>query len=319
LDRAAADKETAVLKVLGAGLQQSFLRYKRLPGVATNDWAQMIAASSGYQLSDVLTNGRGASRVYLIDPNIRVGTNNSITLPFNQTSNGVSTLTLTNVRVMLLSSISQALPVSSGSNNTFDTIWSTADGSVPAGWPASWNNRGDDLKIQRISLTPSFKRLILNNSFNAPSALYSIDGSTPALVSSNTFDRWFIEGTVLSLFSSTNGVPDANQILTRDTTFTMPSGGTNWTGNILGWPGSGGGSGSSTNLDIIVKLYMSTAENPYTHSTPMQGFNVITNFMARYNAWASSGFPSSGAAHTAVRAAETALELKLDSLASEKP
>lgn len=288
LDRLAAGKETTVLKALAQGLQQGVVVGKRVPTTTGNDWAQVIAANAGYQVSEVLTNACRLPRACLIDPNLQIGTVTAGTLPFTQTSNGVSALPA-NPRFMILSSLAGALPVSSGTNSTFDTIWNTPDGAVPAGWPSSWADRGADLRIQRITLTPSFKRLILNNSANSTNAKYSIDGSVPKVVPSNGFDAYFVENSLLSLYSNTSNIPDATQVLIRDTTFTYAN--SNWSGNILGWPGLGSGGGD--NLDVIIKLFMSSPANPWPNpdAYPAQAFTAMTNYVAKYTVWATNGFP----------------------------
>src|SRR6266511_5640380 len=65
------------------------------------------------------------------DPGLRIGpTNTSQLLPYTQSTNGSAPPL--NPRLMILSSLAQALPVSSGTNSAFQTIWNTADGAVPS-------------------------------------------------------------------------------------------------------------------------------------------------------------------------------------------
>src|SRR5688572_23756458 len=52
LDRLAAEKETAILKKFAQALEQSVKTNKRIPATVGNDWAQVLAASAGFQVSD---------------------------------------------------------------------------------------------------------------------------------------------------------------------------------------------------------------------------------------------------------------------------
>src|SRR5205814_2149402 len=102
-------------------------------------------------------------RAFLADPNLWIASANG-QLPYTQTIAGTGTnvggmnLPGLNLRLMILSSLSLSLPATID----FNTTWATAEGSVPPGWPAAWSNRGDDLRIQRLDLTPLFHRVILN-------------------------------------------------------------------------------------------------------------------------------------------------------------
>jgi hypothetical protein len=62
--------------------------------------------------SAISTNSRRYARAFLIDPNLRVGTNGGAPLPYVQDANG--SINPVSARVMIVSSLAQALPVSSG-------------------------------------------------------------------------------------------------------------------------------------------------------------------------------------------------------------
>src|SRR5262245_23178464 len=73
LDRVAADQERVALKTLGDALQRSILRHRYVPGAG--DWSAAIAAEAGLNTSAVTVNARNRTRYFLIDPNLRLGTN----------------------------------------------------------------------------------------------------------------------------------------------------------------------------------------------------------------------------------------------------
>lgn len=308
LDRAASQSEAGTLKRLSDGLRGSILQNRSIPDQTL--WAPSIAASVGMQTSDVLTNARNVARVYLIDPNLRIGpSSTSRLLPYVQSTNGSATPV--NARVMILSSLAQVLPVGSGTNSAFDTIWNTADGAVPGDAAWSGYKRGDDLKIQRVNLAPLFCQLFLNNSTNNPTCGLTFDSVTN-IITSNTFSGFYLTGTVLGLYWTNTLV--AQQVLTRDCGFTFDV--TGWHGSLLNAPtlsgGGGGGSGSFSNLDFIIPLFLSTANNPRSGQSPLNVFTALTNYMTTYKAWANAGFPAAGPTFDAVNKSGSGSEAVLD-------
>jgi type II secretory pathway pseudopilin PulG len=308
LDYAAGQSEVSALKRLGDGLRAGILKNRAIPDQSS--WAQVIAPTVGLQTDDVLKNPRNVARVYLIDPALRIGpTNTSRLLAYTQSTNGSAAPV--NARVMILSSLAQALPVSSGTNAAFDTIWNTADGAVPGDSAWSGYKRGDDLKIQRVNLAPVFHQLFLNNSTDSNCGV-TFDGATNA-ITANAFSGHYLEGTVLSLYWTNTLV--AQQVLTRDCGFTFDV--TGWHGSLLNAPtlnggGGGGGSGSFSNLDFIIPLFLATTNNPRSGESPLQVFTAMTNYMSTYKAWANAGFSASGPTFDAVMKSGTGSANVLD-------
>src|SRR6185295_14296325 len=115
-----------------------------------------------------------------------IGTANG-TLPYTQTNSGsLVEPACSSWRLMIVSSLDpgKSIPVSSGVSDatSFNNLWNAADGTVPAGWPGSWLNHGDDLKIQRINLASLFKRLILTNCDSPSSGIFAMDDNTPGSI-----------------------------------------------------------------------------------------------------------------------------------------
>jgi len=223
MDRIAGDQESAALKSFSDSLQQSIMRKRYVP--SATDWATNIATELGVDVSNVTTNARRQPRFFLVDPALRIG-NSSSGLPYTQanwvTTNLSGSLCTNNSalvpalspRVMMLSSIGRVVPgsITNGipSSANFNAIWdwSDAGGALPAtsfawtGWPHS-----DDLKVQRVSLSPLFVRLLLTTNIS-DRAYFSIDSTnwsdryavTNYVVASLGRDGYFIKNSVLFLY-----------------------------------------------------------------------------------------------------------------------
>src|ERR1051326_8370898 len=161
MDKTAGDSESAALKSIGDAFQQSILRTRYIPSEA--DWATAVATEWGVDTAAVTINARRQPRFFLIDPNLSIA---GAGLPYRQTNSGAVNFP-SSPRVMILSSVGNPLPagivsgVATAAN--FTNIWNAADGAVPAGAPAfsGWAGGGDDLKVQRVDLSPLFVRLQL--------------------------------------------------------------------------------------------------------------------------------------------------------------
>ena len=111
---------------------------------ATPNWTTQLSSYADLNPTALLTNKRNHNRVYIVDPAAPGGR-----------------------RALILSSMRAGLNLPAATNiNTaarFDTIWQTADGTVPpssswSGWNAWANtaNAGDYLVIERINLAPVY-------------------------------------------------------------------------------------------------------------------------------------------------------------------
>ena len=234
MDRIAGEQENVALKSVSDALQQSILRNRYIP--SESDWTANIATELGVDVANVATNSRRQPRFLLIDPALSIGTNSS-PLPYNQT-NWVSGSVVTNnagvivpplsPRLLILSSISRTFPtnVVSGvaSPTNFNAIWDRNDAgnALPAtsfawtGWPD-----GDDLKIQRVNLSPLFVHLVLTTNVSE-TAYYSINSTNTSdkyNVPTPGRDGYFIKNSVLVLYVVGRTNIDSQQILTRDTSF----------------------------------------------------------------------------------------------------
>ena len=141
IDHAAWERETSDLNTIADSYIQSSLRNKTIPG--TNTWASSVASYMSVPVTGITNTPRGLARAFLIDPNLRVGTNAGSGLPYTQDINGSTNPA--NARVIFLSSLSRALPVASGSPSAteFNAIWDTPENGKPstATW-TSWAGKG---------------------------------------------------------------------------------------------------------------------------------------------------------------------------------
>jgi len=325
MDKTSGDQESAALKSLGDALQRSIMRYPHyIPSEA--DWASTVAIELGTDITSVTNSPRRQPRVFLIDPALQIGLNGR-GLPYSQTSAGSvvtngsgAVIPPVSPRVMILSSIGRALPAGlvSGvaSDANFTNIWNSADGTVPpAPVFSGWAGGVDDLKVQRIDLSPLFVELQLTRNVSSCCPSYSIDldSLNSSISVSGSISDWpgyFIQNSILYLYNDPahplpgGGYLDSQQILIRNNSFIYDQ-------NV--WRGSIGGEGLLAGLDIasVVDRYMAAYPNVNAQYRTNQQAVVVQsmiNFMDRYNDWAAAGFPTNSApTYAAVTNAQVAM------------
>jgi len=107
IDRSAWTKETTDLNSIADSYMQYILRNKTIPG--TNTWASSVANQMSLPVSAITTNSRRYARAFLVDPSLSIG---GAGLPYTQTTNGA--VKPVSARVMIVSSLGRALPISTG-------------------------------------------------------------------------------------------------------------------------------------------------------------------------------------------------------------
>ncbi|MFT5467006.1 MAG: prepilin-type N-terminal cleavage/methylation domain-containing protein [Verrucomicrobiales bacterium] len=278
IERTMAAHERDELAILAQGLKDSILKTKRIPDVT--EWVAAASAEVGWPEIDVLVNDWRSSRVYLIDPALRVGPVDG-QLPYEQTSSG--SIKPESPRILILSSLdpTKALPVSSGTPDAavFDTIWDTNEGAVPEGWIGRWVDAGDDLKIQRIHLGSLFHRVILN-SYTIPRGFCSIDEGTSSSVPASGVSAWFLEGTLLTLFDSSS-VAETREIIDRPASFTYESG--NWNGRIFR-----GSEAQDDSIYLANELLLMSPPNGA--ALPSDVGDAMSRFFTSYTTWDAADF-----------------------------
>jgi type II secretory pathway pseudopilin PulG len=323
LDIASANLESTNLSTYASSLLKSVTRNRSVPTAA--NVASAIATELGMDLKDVSTNARNNLRLFVYDPDLWIGTNKAgqgyvqtvagaaLKDP-NDATLGVG-LRPVHPRLVICSSLGANLPDLSGlSVNDFAIIWGTPAGTVPnvaAFGSGSWGGTtgGDDLRIQRLDLSPLFVHLVLYN-YNYPAPTpgqYCIDSDrvgtlTNAVPSSNLYpnpngiDSYFLQGTVLRLLKSTaaGGKVDADQVLSRDTSFAYVQ--DVWRSSInLGGAVDPRAAMMGSALWAAASMFMGSPynTNAVNGAIPPVIVNDMSMFMTNYVNWANAGFPVS--------------------------
>lgn len=300
VDRLTRRDEEARLKAMGVGYQQAAMRNRVISGAP--DWAQGIGLQIGWRTEDVLTNGRGGARVFLIDPLLRIGTGAASVLPFTQDWRG--SLPPVSARILLISSLGEALPagLSNGvaANSTaFEAIWGADTETVPAGW--TWTGRGSDLCVQRISLAPLFTSVVLNN-FDTAAGRFGVDTGQTNLMTSTVFSTWYLRGTVLRLHGN-DGLLQSSEVAQDSISYVYEN--TKWRGRAFMSMGAKRLAGQD--LQDAMDLFLAAPWNSNAKFGTKQADAVaaLSGYMSQYLAWATAGFPYTTALVKPVKDAQT--------------
>lgn len=283
MDQSAWTRETADMNAIATSYSQCSLRNKSIPGHGT--WATAVASDLSLPVSAITSNPRGLARAFLVDPNLSIGSGGGV-LPYTQTAGGADKPV--SARVILVSSLAQALPVSSGvpSSTEFNALWATADGAKPVSetW-TPWSGSGADLCIKKINLESLFYNLILINHDTANLATYSIDSTSTSTVAVGGlgWNRYYFAGSVVGLHSP-NGAVQTKYLLQRDISFVFEGG--FWNGMI------GGGQSVNALADMFAaqaSVFYNSANNPLAQSggTVYSALVAMYTFMFNYTLWAN--------------------------------
>lgn len=337
-DRLVAQQEAATLSSFANAFQQAVLTSRRIPDQTT--WYSVIATNMGVSINDVLYNVRQQAhqqaRVFLIDPSLQVGLGSSPSgLPYVQTNfiSGTpgSPMLPVSPRVMIVSSLGKALPMSSGVFSSgypadFANLWNAADGTVPsAGAWSGWTGSPADVIVQRINLAPLFVRLVLGNynpSSTASQGYYTVDPLSGAVPTPVTYvDGYFIRSTVLALYNGALAANlDTQLVLNQDSSFVFEQG--IWRNTLLA---PAGGTAGSTG-DLVQQFLNATpnvyAAYPYTN---LQQIMIVTNmlsYMSNYVNWAaatSSNFNKGSSFYSTLQTVHNSLVASMQGLYATTP
>jgi prepilin-type N-terminal cleavage/methylation domain-containing protein len=308
MDQTARDRDAAELAGMANALQKAILRTGQIPG--SNTLVTFLAGELAVTSNKVALGVRGVPRRFLIDPNFWI-TNG---LPFTQSAapNGTGTningvdVPGQNLRVMFISSLAMALPAPID----FNTAWATADGAVPMGW--TWSGRAEDLKIQRVDLTPLFHRVILNPIDTNYFGGFAIESASAVSVTNRITNilanAWYLKNTVLRLYdtnsSTATNTLEIKTIVQRDASYVFES--KSWRGQFSGWGTNSISIEGTTDppSSAFTGLANSfTNQNPNVSSgngqaTTVGVMNKFYAYMMSYNLWVKQGFVESGSAGT---------------------
>lgn len=293
LDRIAAQREVATLRTFANVLEGSILRHRTIPNVA--GLAGAVAAEAGVDVASVTENPRRRQRALLMDGGGWLGT---ATLPYAQGAAGLADLPV-NARVMIVSSLGAPLPITSGTATAADfaALWNAPDGTVPASWNSTWNGNPDDVKIQRINLSPLFVNLVLSTYTSSLQGQYKIRDTDNTFYSAPTgtgTNAYYLRGTVLDLYSgpATNAVLNHSAMLDRDISYVFEDG--IWKNSIVGGATYGLGDISGIVAAFLAATNNTRAVLPYPTYSNAQQVVIVDSFiqyMSNYQVWSANDFP----------------------------
>lgn len=276
-DRAAWIKEVNDMTAISNALVLQISRTFTIPG-ATN-WAQSAADWAARPVSQILTNNRGFARLFLYESGGWLAGN----VPYTQGSTG--TVAAANVRIVIVSTIAEALPYTNGAIDTasFNSIWNVAQSAKPSFF-STWTGRGEDLVIQRLNLDSLFHRLVLLNRDPTPSpAAYSINSTNTRLLT-NWTSSYYLDGTVVGLCSYT--LPMYRFVLGGDVSYAFDAG--MWRSTF----GGGGKDNSDTAKAFVAQTsaflsVTNTAAGAARGASSQGSVSAMFAFMYTYSLWAN--------------------------------
>lgn len=293
-------QEIETLSQIAQGLREYVMANRRVPAVST--LPAEVAGTLGWTVERVQQTRGGQNRVFLYDPELRIGSITATNLPYVQTVSGASTLAGT--RLLIVSTAGAPLPAviyNPGTNApvVFNQLWDAPDTrTAPAGW--TWGGEWRDILIQRVNLRPLFARVVLNNQYYR-FGRYSVDNTNaPVALTNSGFSAWFIGRTVLGLHGHGSGPLQSLQVVpspdgaNRDPAYSwFPSyvyeQGV-WRGRLFMYPPPPRRSGND--LQAAYEIFMSGPPNVYKVGSVTQASVTwaMYNFMSNYVVWADSGF-----------------------------
>lgn len=304
IDQAARDRETAEMNGIATALRSAILRTGEIPDSST--LVAVVANEMAVSSNQVALSGRKVPRRFLIDTDLWIGSTNGL-LPYIQSQRPFGTGTNSggvdvpgrNLRLLILSSLSVALPT----NIDFSTAWNTADGAVPPGW--SWAGRADDLKIQRLDLAPLFHRVILNPIDTNKFGSFAIESGTNVSATPNVTqivsNSWYLHGTTLRLCDTNSGstAVEFKAAVQGDVSYVFED--LAWRGLYSGHGtnstpvgGTSGGSAAFQQFMTMATPFTNYPSGPAHQSgvTPNEVLRGMFSVMVNYTFWAKEVTPS---------------------------
>ncbi len=318
LSEADRDREAQALQRLREGLREYILSTRSVPAAGTV--FTNLANTLGWEIGMTRTNHRGNPRLYLVDPNFRLGTTTATNLPFVQGVYGITNTS--NLRLALVSSVGEPLPpilTNPGTNaaRVFSMLWHAPEGAEPPGWV--WGGNWADIRVARLDLEPLLTRVRLVNGTDEVTrggcrhqnqstpimGRFSVDNlaNSVALPSTNFSALYFVR-TVLGLHSHVSPYPLQTRQVLQDVplatngppyllmpTFVYEDG--VWRGRF--YQGTSAQKHNGDDLQWAYEIFMSGPANVYMVGSVTQ--TTLTTrmweYMSNYVRWTELGFSSS--------------------------
>jgi type II secretory pathway pseudopilin PulG len=285
-------QEAENLPVIAQAYTQYLLRERStnpMTGTIPTNWANVAANELGLPIDRVLYSPGRVRRVFIAHPGMQFGTN--IGLPYTQRTLGLSSPPVW-ARFLLISSQSKDLPPKFGNDyfrgtnvpsGDFINVWETPARTKPSRW-TNWDGAAEDLALERIDLSPLFKRIIINN-LDGTNAFFSIDQGpiTPVPGLTAGMEAYYLEGTEIRFYDSSTNL-QARELAAFDTHYEFVDG--IW-GN---WAKDGRSSGVRRDLLLSLQRFLSMPDNPHTKHFVKKEHLVLTlyEFMWTYAKWANA-------------------------------
>lgn len=281
--RGSRDAEASNLTLFASALNRYILRSKIVPG--TSSWLAVLSAELSLPNDKVQYSASGVARMLFIDPALRIGTNSASVLPYTQTVLG--SVQPVSPRLIILSSLSGALPTLTQTTNTFASVWNTQEDQMPSGWPSSWVGSGKDLKIERLELRDLFHKIVLNNLDVLNNARYSIETTNTMtyVAVGGRVEAWFLDGTAVN-FHYGNGTMQAREFIHEDASYVYENG--RWGRYVTSGRNSLAGA-----FGQMVDAFLATSlpSDPKFNADQQAVVDDMYNYLWYFAAWANDGFP----------------------------
>lgn len=277
--------EAATLRTLAEAFKSAASRQRQLP--AATNVVTLLSQELALTPSQVSLNPQKLARAILYDPSLGFGA--SGTAPYIQGVRGAREVN--NLRVLLVSSLTESLPDLSTSNH-FASLWNASPNVLPADWPSTWTGEPGDLLIERLDLRPLFCRLHLNNLDQVLIGRYAIDATnTSATLAANaTTNGWYWSGSQILLISS-DGSLQVTEVLLEDSSYVYEDG--RWGRYLVTGKTKPAGA-----FGALVDQFLSALPpppNPNQFGANQQAIvDEMYYYMWSYAQWASDGFPKGG-------------------------
>ena len=282
LKRSERQNEEINLKAISSGLRDYILRERSIPDEST--WIQIVADELELPIDRIEFNEAGWSRVFMPDPDLRIGITNTSILPFDQTIQG--TIQPVSPRAILVSCLTRSLPTLT--TNHFDAMWDANPGDIPASWDLDWERSAEDLKFERMDFGDLFHRLVLNNIDTQLDAQFSIDAfSAVTLPSTNFVERWYLKNSNIGL-RFTDGTLQLQEVLVSDRSYVFQNG--SWSRKF-----SQGTDGTGAFGQLVEEFLNAPLSPDRVFGADQQAVvNEMYWYMWSYALWANDGFPKGG-------------------------
>jgi len=301
------EREAQALQRLKEGLREYILNTRSVPAASTV--FTNLADTLGWEIGMTRTNHRGNPRVYLVDPNFRMGATTANNLPFVQGVYGITNTS--NLRLALVSSVGEPLPAiltNPGTNAAlvFSMLWHAPEGAEPPGW--TWGGNWADIRVARLDLEPLLTRIRLINSTNNADGVvgrFSVDNTNSSVaLPTNDFSALYFVRSDLGLHSHTSPYALQTRQVLQDVplatngppyllmpTFVYEDG--VWRGRF--YKGTQAQKHNGDDLQWAYEIFMSGPANVYMVGAVTQ--TTLTTrmweYMSNYVRWTELGFSSS--------------------------